>query len=142
MIIPDINLLVYAHNDQAPQHAKAKAWWEELLNGRTQVGLPWIAVGGFIRLMTNPKVLANPMKVEQAVGHVRAWLERAPVRILHPGERFADVFLDSLLTLGTAGNLTTDAQFAALAVEYQAELHSTDTDFQRFPGLRWRNPLA
>lgn len=141
MIIPDINLLVYAHNDQSPPHAKAKAWWEKLMNGREPVGLPWISVGGFIRLMTNPRVLERPMKVEQAVGHVRAWLGQEPVRILHPGERFSDLFLNSLLTLGTAGNLTTDAQFAALAVEYQAELHSTDTDFHRFPGLRWRNPL-
>jgi uncharacterized protein len=141
MIIPDINLLVYAHNDQCPQHTKAKAWWEKLMNGREPVGLPWISAGGFIRLMTNPRVLERPMKVEQAVGHVRAWLEQEPVRILHPGERFGDLFLNFLLTLGTAGNMTTDAQFAALAVDYQAELHSNDTDFHRFPGLRWRNPL-
>lgn len=142
MIIPDINLLVYAHNDQSPHHAEAKAWWEKLMNGREPVGLPWISMGGFIRLMTNPRVLERPMTVEQATGHVRAWLDQEPVRILHPGERFADLFLNFLLTLGAAGNLTTDAQFAALAVEYQAELHSTDTDFHRFPGLRWRNPLV
>jgi toxin-antitoxin system PIN domain toxin len=141
MIIPDINLLVYAHNDQTPRHVQAKAWWEGLLNGREPVGLPWIAVGGYIRLMTNPRVLERPMKVDQVVEQVRAWLDQEPVRILHPGERFGDLFLDFLSALGTAGNLTTDAQLAALAVEHQAELHSTDTDFHRFPGLRWRNPL-
>ncbi len=142
MIIPDINLLVYAHNDQAPLHAEAKMWWESLLNGRVPVGLPWIAVGGFIRLMTHPRVLKHPMEVERAVECVREWLEREPVRILHPGDRFGDLFLDFLTTIGTAGNLTTDAQFAALAVEHQAELHSNDADFLRFPGLRWKNPLG
>jgi len=142
MIIPDINLLVCAHNDQAPQHAEAKVWWESLLNGRAPVGLPLIAVAGFIRLMTNPRVLERPMEVARAVECVREWLEREPVRILHHGDRFGGLFLDFLTSLGTAGNLTTDAQLAALAVDHQAELHSYDTDFHRFPGLRWKNPLG
>lgn len=82
------------------------------------------------------------MEVGRAVQCVRDWLEQEPVRILHPGDRCADLFLDSLSDLGTAGNLTTDAQLAALAVEYQAESHSNDADFHRFRGLRWRNPLG
>ena len=142
MIIPDINLLMHAHNDRDPQHAEAKEWWEGLLNGRSPVGLPWIVAAGFIRLMTNPRVLELPMEVGHAVQCVRGWLEQEPLRILHPGERFDDWLLDSLSDLGTAGNLTTDAQLALLAVEYQAELHSNDADFHRFPGLRWRNPLG
>jgi toxin-antitoxin system PIN domain toxin len=142
MIIPDINLLVYAHNESAPLHAKARAWWEACLNGSDPVGLPWISMAGFIRLMTHPRVLVHPMPVPTAVGHVREWLLQPPVRILQPEARFADLFLDSLLALGTGGNLTTDAQLAALAVEHQAELHSADADFSRFPGLRWRNPLT
>jgi uncharacterized protein len=120
MIIPDINLLVYAHNDQAPQHAKAKVWWEVLLNWHIPVGLPRIAIGGVIRLVTHLWVLERPMEVPQAVGCVREWLELEPVRILHPGDRFTDLFLHFLTTLGTAGKLTTDAQFAAMAVEHQA----------------------
>lgn len=115
---------------------------EGLLNGRVPVGLPWIAVSGFIRLMTNRRVLERPLDVARAVECAREWLARESVRILQPGERFGDVFLDYLTTLGTAGNLTTDAQLAALAVEHQTELHSNDADFHRFPGLRWRNPLA
>ena len=141
MIIPDTTLLLYAHNDQAPQHTEAREWWEGLLNGKTPVGLPWIAIGGFIRLMTHPRILATPLDVPSTLGHVRAWLAQPPVRIVQPGSRFEQLFFDYLASLGTAGNLTTDAQFAALAVEYQAELHSTDTDFARFAGLRWRNPL-
>jgi toxin-antitoxin system PIN domain toxin len=142
MIIPDINLLIYAHNDQAPQHGKAKAWWEGLLNGRTPVGLPWISISGFIRLMTHPRVLSHPLDVGQTVGHVRSWLAQEPVRILHPGARFEQLFLNYLTELGAAGNLTTDAQLAALAVEHQGELHSADSDFLRFAGLRWINPLV
>jgi toxin-antitoxin system PIN domain toxin len=142
MIIPDINLLVYAHNEKTAQHGKAKEWWEGLLNGQMPVGLPWIAASGFIRLMTHPRVLERPMEVAWAVGCVREWLEQEPVRILNPGHRFGGLFLDYLMVLGTGGNLTTDAQLAALAVEHQAELHSADADFHRFPGLRWRNPLG
>jgi uncharacterized protein len=141
VIIPDINLLVYAHNDQAPHHANAKAWWESLLNGRAPVGLPWVCISGFIRVMTHPRVLKEPMDVPLAVQCVRAWLDCPCVMILHPGARFEALFLDYLLALGVAGNLTTDAQLAALAVEHQAELHSADQDFHRFIGLRWKNPL-
>ena len=141
MIIPDINLLVYAHNDQAPHHAKAKEWWENLLNGRVPVGLPWISISGFIRLMTHPRVLTHPLDVPQTIAHIRSWLDCEPVRIVHPGSTFEGIFLDSLVKLGTGGNLTTDAQLAALAMEHQAELHSADCDFHRFNGLRWRNPL-
>ncbi len=141
MIIPDVNLLIYAHNDQAPQHAKARTWWEGLLNGRTPVGLPWITISGFIRLMTHPRILATPLDVLPTLAHVRAWLAQPPVRVLHPGSRFEQLVLDYLAHLGAAGNLTTDAQLAALAVEHQAELHSSDTDFARFDGLRWHNPL-
>lgn len=142
MIIPDINLLVYAHNEQALLHAKARAWWEDCLNGSAPVGLTWIAMSGFIRLMTHPRVLEKPMPINTAVGHVREWLQQPPVRILQPGSQFADLFLDALLAVGAGGNLTTVAQLAALALEHQAELQSADADFSRFPGLRWRNPLA
>lgn len=141
MIIPDINLLVYAHNDAAPGHAAARAWWESCLNGSGPVGLPWVVVAGFLRLMTHPRVLERPMAVAMAVAQVRAWLDQSPARIVHPGEKFEGIFLGYLEQLGTAANLTTDAQLAALAVEHQAVLCSNDADFARFPGLRWTNPL-
>lgn len=96
---------------------------------------------GFLRLTTHPRVLEHPMEVSVAVGHVREWLEQPPVRLLHPADKFAGLFLGYLEQLGTAGNLTTDASLAAIVVEHQAILHSADTDFARFPGLRWHNPL-
>lgn len=141
MIIPDINLLVYAHNERAPEHTKARVWWEACLNGVTPIGLPWVSISGFLRLMTHPRVLARPMDVSTAVVAVREWLEQPPVRLLQPGSKFPDLFLGYLLHLGAGGNLTTDAHLAALAVEHQAELQSGDGDFSRFPGLRWKNPL-
>ncbi len=141
MIIPDINLLIYAYNDQASEHAEAKAWWEALLNEKTPVGLTWLAISGFIRLMTHPRVLANPLPVMQATTIVREWLSQTPVRIIQPGLKYQEIFLRQLEQVGVGGNLTTDAQLAALAIEHQAELHSCDADFGRFAGLRWRNPL-
>lgn len=141
MIVPDINLLIYAHNRSARSHEEARNWWESCLNGSTPVGLPWIVVGGSVRLMTHPRVLVDPVPVRVATGHVRSWLAQPPVRYLLPGTRFEALFLGYLDDLGSAGNLTSDAHLAALAVEHQAEIHSADADFSRFSGLRWKNPL-
>jgi hypothetical protein len=141
MIIPDVNLLVYAYNTEDPSHAQAKRWWEELLNGTDPVGLPWVTITGFLRLVTHPRVLVDPMSVGQATEQVRAWLECPSVLTVEPGKKFSAIFLGLLDEAGTAGNLTTDAYLAALAIEHQAELHSNDADFSRFKGLRWRNPM-
>ena len=115
MIIPDINLLAYAYNDQAPQHAAAKAWWEDLLNGKTPVGLSWFAISGFIRLMTHPRVLTQPLRVVEVTTMVRSWLVQVPVRMLQPGSKFQEIFLRQLEQVGTAGNLTTAVQVSPLA---------------------------
>ena len=122
-------------------HDAARARWEDLLNGSGTVGLAWAGMLGFIRVTTHRQVLANPMPVSRSCAHVRAWLARPQAVVLDPGSRHADLVLGLLESLGTAGNLTTDAHLAALAIEHQAELQSTDADFARFPGLRWRNPL-
>ena len=142
MIVPDINLLVHAYNSESPVHASARQWWEDLLNGTRPVGLAWVVMLGFIRVTTSRQVLLRPLTAHQACTRVRGWLDRPYVGVLHPGDRHAGVLFDLIETLGTAANLTTDAHLAALAVEHQAELHSTDADFQRFPGLRWANPIA
>ncbi len=141
MIIPDINLLVYAYNTEDPSHAQAKRWWEELLNGTDPIGLPWVTISGFLRLVTHPRVLVDPMSVGQATEQVRAWLDCPSVLTVEPGKKFSAIFLGLLDEAGTAGNLTTDAYLAALAIEHQAELHSNDADFSRFKGLRWSNPM-
>jgi toxin-antitoxin system PIN domain toxin len=139
--IPDINLLVYAYNSQDPLHEPARKWWENLLNDNRPVGIPWVTSCGFIRIITHRRILSEPLSAADAARHVRSWLDQPNVVPLEPGPRFADLFLGYLEKLGTAGDLTTDAQLAAIAVENQAELHSNDTDFSRFEGLRWRNPI-
>lgn len=141
MIIPDVNLLVHAYNSESPRHAKARAWWERTLGEPGPVGLAWSVALGYIRIVTHPRILMNPLPPASACAHVEAWLAQPQVALLHPGDRHAAILFDLLRKLGTAGNLTTDAHLAALAIEHQAEVYSTDADFARFPGLRWRNPL-
>lgn len=142
MILPDINLLMHAYNTDSRLHAVAREWWERLLSTPQPVGLAWVTILGFIRLSTHRHVVTTPMPVATACGHARAWLAQPYVTMVDPGSRHAEIVFGLLESLGTAGNLTTDAHLAALAIEHQAELHSTDADFGRFPGLRWINPLA
>lgn len=141
MIVPDVNLLVYAHNDAAPHHAAARRWWEALVNGVERVGVPWTVATGFVRLMTHPRVLVHPVTPTEAVDCVRGWFQFPSVRPVNPGAEHLDIFRRSLAAAGVGANLVTDAHIAALAMEHQAEVHSNDADFGRFPGLRWRNPL-
>lgn len=142
MIIPDVNLLVHAHDMEFIRHSEARKWWEDQMNGDGSVGLGWVALLGFIRITTNSRILSNPLSVSGACARVKSWLERPQSILIHPGDRHADILFQLLQDAGSAGNLTTDAHLAALAIEHQAELHSTDADMGRFPGLRWVNPLG
>ena len=142
MILPDISILVHAYNSDSSRHAAARCWWERTLADPRGVGMPWATVLGFIRIMTHRGIMDNPMRPSEAIRRVRTWLTHPRVQILTPGERHAEILFSLLEEIGTAGNLTTDAHLAALAIEYQAELASTDADFARFPWLRWFNPLA
>jgi toxin-antitoxin system PIN domain toxin len=141
MIIPDVNLLVYAYDERSKFHAPAKSWWEDCLKAQETIGLPWAVSLGFLRMTTNRRLFPNPMSVSTATAIVRSWIDRQEVLVLNPGPRHADIVLGYLNELGTAGNLTSDAHLAALAHEFQAILHSNDADFARFSGLRWKNPL-
>ena len=143
MTIADVNILVHAYNQDFPRHQAAKHWWEEALNGQLgAVGLAWVTILGFIRIVTSRSVLERPLPAHDAVAIVQSWLNQDSVQLVTPGERHADFLFRLLEGLGVAGNLTTDAHLAALAQEYRAELATTDTDFARFPGLRWFNPLT
>ena len=141
MIVPDLNLLVYAYNDGAPLHAPARRWWEDLVNGTERVGIPWVVTTGFVRLVTQRGLLSPPMTLEQALDYLQEWFRFPHVTPLNPGVEHLALFRRAIVASGAGGNLVTDAHIAALAIEYQAEVHSNDTDFGRFPGLRWRNPL-
>jgi uncharacterized protein len=142
MIIPDVNVLAHAYNSGSAHHKTARDWWERTLTLPRPVGLCWAVMLGFIRIATDRRILENPMRPADAIRRVRSWLAVPGVQILTPGEPHAEILFGLLERLGTAGNLTTNAHLAALAIEYQAELASTDADFARFPSLRWFNPLA
>lgn len=142
MIVPDVNLLLYANLTAFDQHPAARRWWEESLNGERRVGLAAPAIFGFLRIATNPRIFTEPMAVSAATAEVSRWLARPHVQFLLPGSRHLELAFGLLSALGTAANLTTDVQLAALALENQAELHSNDSDFARFSGLAWINPLT
>ncbi|HEX4961762.1 MAG TPA: TA system VapC family ribonuclease toxin [Thermoanaerobaculia bacterium] len=141
MILPDVNLLLHAYNSSSPRHFVARLWWEACLEGDRKIRLPWVVALGFLRLSTHHRIAANPLAVDVACEIVASWLVRPQVSVLHPGARHAEILFELLRAAGTGGNLTTDAHLAALAIEHQVELQSTDGDFSRFPGLHWRNPL-
>jgi len=142
LIVVDVNLLVYAHNTAAPLHGRARKWWEDLIDRQQPIGLPWAVAFGFVRLVTHAAVLVDPLPPLDAVARVRGWLAQPEVRVVEPGPRHLAIVEDLFRATGVGGNLTTDTHLAAIAIEHQAELHSNDTDFGRFPGLRWVNPLS
>jgi toxin-antitoxin system PIN domain toxin len=141
MILPDINLLVFAHNTAAPLHAAARRWWEDVLTREQPVGLPWAVIFGFVRLVTHPSVLTQPLDPAAALDRVDSWFTRTCVEPLDPGPRHLSIVRTLFAATNVAGRLTTDTHLAALAIEHQCELHSNDNDFERFPGLRWHNPI-
>lgn len=141
MIVVDLNLLLYAHNRSVVQHAAARDWWGELMNGGPDIGLPEPVLFGFLRITTQRGILASPLSIEQALGIVRSWLNWPSLRVLYGTAGSLQRALELAAALGVAGRLTTDIQIAALTMEYRGTLHSADTDFARMPGLRWRNPL-
>ncbi len=141
LITPDLNLLIYSYDTSSPWHKKAAHWWTQCLSGTEPVGLPWVVSLGFIRIWTSSRFFANPMPIDLAIESVESWLNRNVVRPLDPGRKHASILFDFLRAEGRGGNLTTDAHLAALAVENRAVIHTADTDFARFPGVRTLNPL-
>lgn len=141
MILPDVNILIYAHNLRAPQHQKAHQWWNRCLEGNDGVAMAWVVLLGFVRITTHPQIFERPLPVDEALGRVEEWLNLPQVHLIHPPQTHFQTWSAMLKPLGSAGNLTTDAHLAALAIERGLVLHSTDADFARFPGLKWRNPL-
>jgi uncharacterized protein len=142
MILLDANLLIYAVNADAPLNRKAKSWLESALSGTETVGFPWTVLLAFLRLTTRPGLFRRPLPVATAFDVVASWLNQPSATIVHPGPHHLRVLRELLEPVGTGGNLTADAHVAALAIEHRAELCSSDSDFARFHGLKWRNPLS
>lgn len=142
MKVVDANILLYVVNRDAAHHTPLKVWWEDLLSGDETVAIPWICLLAFVRLSTNPKVFSAPLVPEQAIAIVDTWLGHPLVHAVTEAKNHWQIFRSLVAESGAAGNLSTDASLAALAISHGAKLVSCDGDFARFAGLRWENPLA
>jgi hypothetical protein len=142
MIVPDANLLLYAYDAASPFHEKAAGWWSACLSGSEPVGLSPAILLAFARIGTSSRAFVEPLTVDEAAGHVEDWLQQPVAQVLDADADDVRRALALLRAAGTGGNLTMDAHLAALALRHRAVVHSADTDFARFPGVRWRNPLV
>lgn len=142
MIVPDVNLLLYASDEESPFFEDAKLWWEASLSGGEEVGLTHPVLFAFLRISTNGRVFREPLTVEEAGDRIKSWLARSITRVLLPGSSHEDKVFALLQAAGSAGgNLVTDAQIAELALAAGGVVHTADRDFLRFPKLKTRFPL-
>lgn len=141
-MLVDANLLLYAANGIAPEHDRAAAWIEEQLNGPTRVGLPWESLTAFLRLATNPRVMARPLAPRAAWEFVEDWLAAPAAWVPVPTDSHAKVLAALMAKYRPTGKQVPDAHLAALAIQHGLGVCSADTDFARFEEIRWLNPLA
>lgn len=142
MIVVDANLLIYSYDVRSADHKKSVAWLEEVLSGDETVGLPGQSVTAFLRVVTNRRLPGVRATVEQALLAVEEWLREPNVQMLSSGDQHWSVLRRMIVDGQASGALVSDAEIAALTVEYGGVLHTADRDFARFPGLRWVNPLV
>lgn len=141
MKVVDLNVLLYVVNENAPHHQALLSWWESAVNGDESIGLPWVVLLGFLRIATNPKIFPNPLAPATAISKIDAWLSLGNTYLVTEKEEHWEILRTLVADAGTAGNLTTDAHLASLAISHGAVLVSCDRDFARFRGLRWENPI-
>ncbi len=140
MILPDVNLLVYAHDETSEFHESAAAWLEEALS-KEQVFFSWHTICGFIRIVTNKRIYLNPIGLKQAVEIVETWLDLDTAHLVCLEKKNWPLFSAMLINGQASGNLVMDAHLAAMAAASGAKLASTDRDFTRFPGIQLVNPI-
>jgi toxin-antitoxin system PIN domain toxin len=141
LILPDVNVLLYAFRDDSIDHARYRAWLEEVLNGHEAYGMSSQVLCSVARIATHPRIYVRPSGIEDAFAFARVLMEQPQCTLVQPGVRHFSIFEDLCHKATARGNLVQDAWFAALAVESGCEWITTDGDFSRFPGLRWRRPF-
>jgi uncharacterized protein len=142
LILVDANLLIYAKFSDFPQHVRAREWFEGELSAPGKVGIPWQSSLAFLRLATNPRLFGRPLQIQQAWQQVTEWLKHPRVWVPEPTEDHAVALGRVLGEAQATGNLVPDAHLAAIAIEHGLTVCSADSDFARFRGIAWRNPLA
>lgn len=141
MILVDTNLLLYAEDQLSPRHTAARRWWDAKLSGTTPVCLCWTVICAFIRIGTNPRVFEAPLSIEESVSRVQSWMAQPCIRLIYPTKQHWEILQQLMIDGQAKANLVSDAHLAALAIEHNCELFSTDADFARFPKLKWQNPI-
>jgi toxin-antitoxin system PIN domain toxin len=141
VILVDANLLIYAIDSDAVHHAKARRWFEQSVSDALAIGLAWSVILAFLRVTTHPRIMRHPLAAERAIEYVNLWLKQPNVAPIAPGEHHWPILANLIAGSGTAGNLTSDAHLAALAIEHGYAIYSADNDFKRFSGLTHVNPL-
>jgi toxin-antitoxin system PIN domain toxin len=141
MQLVDVNVFVYAHREDAEDHVRYRAWLETMLASDRAFGFSDLVLSGFLRIVTHPKVFLRPTPLDVALEYVRAIRSRANAIPIVAGSRHWSIFENLCREVQAKGNLLPDAYFAALSIESGSEWISTDRDYARFPGLKWRHPL-
>ena len=141
MILVDANLLLYAEDSLSERHEAARRRWDAQLSGADPVGLCWAVLTAYVRIGTNARLHRRPLTMKEAVDRVQSWLKQPCTRLVVPTDQHWAIFQRMLVVGNATGNLVSDAHLAALAVEHNCVLASTDSDFARFRGLKWRNPI-
>ncbi len=142
MILVDANVLIYAYHPRGEHHAACRLWLEATLSGARPVGLPWLSIWAFLRIITNPRAFEQPLSMREAGDVVDTWLDVPIVRLLDPGERHWDLLTQIVVDAQVTGPLVTDAALVALALEHGAAVCTLDRDFVRFPSLTVIDPRA
>ena len=141
MVLPDINVLIYAHREDSPEHDRYAEWLMTLANGASPFALSSFTLAGFLRLVTNPRIFQPATPMDQALAFCRQLIARPAASMIQPGQRHWQIIVELIERAGVHGAMVSDAYLAALAIEHDCELVTTDRDFARFPNLRWRHPL-
>lgn len=142
MLLPDVNVLIYAHvEDSTPEHGDYAAWITRLATGPEPFALSVLVLSGFVRVVTNARVFDPASSLDRSFAFVESLVERPNARIVGPGPDHLEIFERMCRESGATGKLVADAQHAAVAVEHGCTIVSADADFSRFPSLRWQHPL-
>jgi toxin-antitoxin system PIN domain toxin len=141
VILPDVNVLVYAFRQDAHEHLRYQEWLQGVVNGESAYGVSSQVLSSFVRVSTHPAIFAQPSQLDEALDFCRLLMEQPHCQLVQPGARHWSIFDDLCRRAQASGNLVQDAWFAALAIENGCEWITTDRDYSRFPGLRWRPPF-
>jgi toxin-antitoxin system PIN domain toxin len=140
MILPDVNVLIYAFRQDVPQHAICRPWLDRIIQSDTRFGVSPLALGAVVRITTNPRTYVTPSTIEEAFGFCEDLLGQPHCQVVDPGDRHWDIFRQLCIDTDTRGSRVTDAWFAALSIEWGCEWITLDRDYARFPGLKWQAP--